>query len=65
MCKDATNLKLGTAILHTSIMQKEIKIKLEDVDSLEDTYIKFKDFLGGFPGSNKLEVANDNVKFCS
>jgi len=46
-------------------MQKEIKIKLEDIDSLEDTYIKFKDFLGGFPGRNKLEVANDNVKFCS
>ena len=58
-----TNLKLGTKA-HFFIMEKMIKIKLEDSDSLEDTFIKFQDFLKGFPGKNKLEVECDNVKFC-
>ena len=43
-------------------MEKIIKIKLDDVDDIEITYMKFKDFLSGFYGKHELEVEMDNVK---
>ena len=48
------------AILHIGIMDKVIKIKLEDYDKVELTFLKFKSFLEGFPGKHSLEIEGDN-----
>ena len=41
-------------------MEKIIKIRLEDFDDVEITFMKFKGFLSGFPGKHKLEIEEDN-----